>query len=203
MKTKFILLAMTILAFTGVQAQKMKVESGNFDFLKGQTELNVVFNYDNATFYKDKMSEAEYIEKRTKEIGEDKGKKEAETWQKDWEASKAGSFQDKFLSSFHKNMEKKKIKLTKGTDAKYTLVVETVWIYPGWFAGVMKQPAKVSTKLKFVETANPSNVLLTINSENAPGDIAFVGVANNNDRMAEGYAKTGKSLASFIEKKAK
>jgi len=87
--------------------------------------------------------------------------------------------------------------------APYTLIVQTTWIYPGWFAGVMKQHAKVSTLLRFIETANPSHVLLEINSEKAPGDIDFVGIPNTNDRIAEGYAKTGKSLAKFITKKIK
>jgi len=44
-------------------------------------------------------------------------------------------------------------------NAKYTLIVETVWLYPGWDAGVMKQPAKVTTNLKFIETANHDTVL--------------------------------------------
>lgn len=189
-----------IVAFTAsVSAQKMKVESGDFSFLKGQSDLKVVFDFSKTTFYNEKMSEEEYIAKRTKEIGDDKGKSEADKWLKDWEYSKENSFIDKFLASMNKNM---KIKASKDTDAKYTLIVETTWIYPGWFAGVMKQPAKVSASLKFVETANPGNVLLVVSSKNAPGD-NFVGVANNNDRIAEGYAKTGKSLAQMIGKKAK
>lgn len=197
MKIK-LLFALTVFA-TAVSAQKMKVESGDFSFLKGQTEIKVVFDFDKATFYNEKMSEQEYIAKRTKEIGDDKGKAEAEKWLADWEYSKANSFVEKFIASMNKNMD---IKASTDTDSKYTLIVETTWIYPGWFAGVMKQPAKVSTSLKFVETANPANVLLVINSRNAPGD-NFVGVANNNDRIAEGYAKTGKSLAKMIAKKAK
>lgn len=99
----------------------------------------------------------------------------------------------------NKNMN---IKASEDVDSKYTLIVETIWIYPGWFAAVMKQPAKVTTRLKFVETANPSNVLLVINSKDAPGD-NYIGVANNNDRIAEGYAKTGKSLARLINRRTK
>jgi hypothetical protein len=199
---KFILLAITVMAFTGAQAQKMKVESGTFDFLKGQSEINVVFNYENATYYKEKMTEEEYVAKRQKEIGEDKGKAEAEKWLKDWENSKQNDFIDKFITIFNKSMDKPKITAKKGTDAKYTVIVETVWIYPGWYVGFSKQPAKVSTNLKFIETANPGKVLLTISSKEAPGD-SFIGVANHNDRMAEGYAKTAKSLAGLIEKNIK
>ncbi|MEX0997325.1 MAG: hypothetical protein WDZ45_09785 [Flavobacteriaceae bacterium] len=184
---------------TTASAQRMKVESGDFSFLKGQTELKVVMDYSKSTFYKEEMSQEAYVAKRKKEIGDDKGKNEAEKWAADWEHSKKNTFIEKFLASMNKNMD---IKASEDADSKYTLIVETVWIYPGWFAAVMKQPAKVTTRLKFVETANPSKVLLVINSRNAPGD-SFVGVANNNDRIAEGYAKTGKSLAKMISKKVK
>jgi len=43
---------------------------------------------------------------------------------------------------------------------------------------------------------------LEIESKEAPGD-NFVGVPNNNDRIAEGYAKTAKTLAKKISKKVK
>src|SRR5690606_8384246 len=81
------------------------------------------------------------------------------------------------------------------------VIVKTTWIYPGWFAGVMAQAAKVSTIFRFVETADHSKVLLEIHSTKAPGNIQFVGIPNNNDRMSEGYAKTGKTLAALINKK--
>jgi hypothetical protein len=199
---KIMFLAFSIMAMATASAQKMKVESGSFDFLKGQSELNVVLDFDKATFYNEKMTEEEYIAKRKSEITKDKGASEASSWEKDWKASKSGSFKDKFILSFNKNIDSG-VKLAENTSAKYTVIVETTWIYPGWFAGVMKQPAKISTRLKFIETGKPGNVLLVIASENAPGDVGMVGVANNNDRMAEGYAKTGKSLAKLINKKMK
>lgn len=199
MKTTFFLVAFTALTLS-VSAQKMKIESGNLSFLKGQTEINVEFDFSNTTFYNEKMSEQDYINKRVKEIGDDKGKAEADKWLEDWNSSKEDSFTEKFISSFNKNGD---IQASEDDSAPYTLIVETVWIYPGWFAGVMKQPAKITTNLKFVETANRNNVLAVVSSKNAPGDGYFIGVANNNDRIAEGYAKTGKSLAGLVKKRAK
>src|SRR5690606_31677521 len=148
---------LVVLFFVGmatlVSAQKMKVVSGNFNFLKGQQELNLVMDYSKMKFYKENMDEAAYIQKREKEISGDKGIAEAKKWKDDWEHSKKVSFVDKFLASMNKNTS---IKTSENNlEAKYTLRVETVWIYPGWFGGVMKQPAKVSTVLKFVETNNP------------------------------------------------
>lgn len=181
--------------------QKMKVTSGNFDFLKGQTELNLQMDYSHVEFYKDNMNEAAYIAKQQKDIQKaGKSPDEFEKWKKDWEYSKNTQFVDKFLASMNKNTDIKTS--VNNPAAKYTLIVETVWIYPGWFGGIMNQPSKLSTLLKFVETSDPSHVLLEIDSKNAPGD-NFVGLPNNNDRISEGYAKTAKTLAHMIEKKIK
>ncbi|MDR2284921.1 MAG: hypothetical protein LBE37_17030 [Sphingobacterium sp.] len=179
-------------------SQKMKIVSGNFDFLKDQREINVEFDYRGMTFYNENISENEYIKRRENDITQNKGKAEAQRWRADWEDSRDRVFVNKFLSLVN---ERSPLQFDKNPDAKYTLIVQTEWIYPGWFGGVMAQKAKVSTQLRFVETANRSKSLLTISSDKAPGNIAFVGVPNNNDRMAEGYAKTGKSLAALLQKK--
>jgi len=184
-----------------MHAQKMKIVSGNYDFLKDQKELNLVMNFSDVKFYKENMDEAAYVLKREKEIL-DAGKSniEFEEWKQDWQHFKRTVFTNKFLASMNKNTSI--VTSINNNDAKYTLQVETVWIYPGWYAGVMAQPSKVSTILKFVETLNPTVVLLEIESKEAPGD-NFVGVPNNNDRIAEGYAKTAKTLAKKISKKVK
>lgn len=56
-------LVLTIFVFLMgmVSAQKMRVTSGNFDFLKGQTELNLKMDYSHVEFYKENMNEAAYI----------------------------------------------------------------------------------------------------------------------------------------------
>ena len=184
-----------------VLAQKMKVVSGSFDFLKGEKELNLQMDYTQMRFYKENMDENAYISKQEKDIQEaNKSPQEFEKWEKDWEYSKNTQFVDKFLASMNKNTDINTS--VNNPNAKYTLIVMTTWIYPGWFAGIMNQPSKLNTLLKFVETANPENVLLTIESIKAPGN-NFVGLPNNNDRISEGYAKTAKTLAKMIDKKVK
>ena len=84
-------------------------------------------------------------------------------------------------------------------NAKYTLIVDVVWIYPGWDVAMMKQPAKVSINLRIVETANRSNVLVEVTSEHAPGD-QWGNNFSNESRIGEGFAKTGKSFGKLIGK---
>ena len=183
-------------------AQKMKVESGDFAFLKGLKEVNVEFVYDNLKLYNDNRTNDEYVKVRTAEL-EEKTKGVGTAWAKKWVASRELIFAPKFLELMNRYLiEERSTTFGELPEAKYTLIVESVWIYPGYNAGVMKQPSKLTTKLTFVETANRSNTLLVINAKNAPGT-SFIGTYSNDDRIGESYAKTGKTLAGLILKKTK
>jgi hypothetical protein len=186
-----------------VTAQDMDVVKGDFSFLKDQTEINVEFDYSDLKLMKDNLTNDQYVAERVKDL-EEKGKGTGETWGKKWYASRDLSFEPKFLElmSVIYTKAKKDVAFKENlAQAKYTLIVDAAWIYPGYNIGFAKKPAKVSLNLKFVETANKNNVLLEIKSEEAPGDI-YIGSFSNEDRIAEGYAKTAKSLASMLLKKA-
>lgn len=186
-----------------MSAQKMNVTAGDFGFIKDQKQFNVEFDYSKMTLMKDKKTEEEYVKERSTELSE-KNKNAGALWEKKWESSKELIWNQKFLELINVvySKDNKDVSFLEGlNDAKYTLIVETVWIYPGWDAAVMKQPAKVSTKLLFVETANKSNILLEIESENAPGD-QWGNNFSNESRIGEGFAKTAKSLAKMLLKKA-
>ncbi|MXN89989.1 hypothetical protein GR160_02020 [Flavobacterium sp. Sd200] len=199
---KILLLAFLCVSTVGF-AQKMKVTKGDFKFLSGQKELNVEFNYSELKLLKENLTEEEYINQRTEDLNK-KTKGTGTTWAKKWAGSKEGIWNPKFMELLNKYYgAEKNVTVEEGlTSAKYTLIVDVVWIYPGWDAAVMKQPAKVSTVLRFVETANKSNVVLEIDSKEAPGD-QWGSNFSNETRVGEGFAKTAKSLAKMIEKKVK
>ena len=185
-------------------AQDMDVVKGDFAFLKDQKEINVEFTYDKLKVMDDNLSDDKYVADRVADLNEkDKGK--GEIWKKKWYSSRENAFQPKFVELVNTilNKAKKDLNFQEGaTSAKYTLIVEAVWVYPGYNVVMAKKGAKVTTNLKFVETANKGNVVLEIKSEKAPGDV-FGGSFSNEDRIAEGYAKTGKSLGQMIVKKTK
>lgn len=186
----------------GSFAQKIKVEAGSYDFLKGVKELNVEFDYSNLEMMKENLSESTYIDNRRDELNE-KNAGEGDRWEKKWENAKEGIWQPKFLDLVNAVVSKKNkgFKADEGlSSAKYTLIVEVKWIYPGWDVYVSKQPAKVTTTLKFVETDNRDNVLLEISSTDAPGD-GFGSNFSNESRIGEGFAKTGKSLGKEMWKR--
>jgi hypothetical protein len=184
-------------------AQDMDIVKGDFGFFAGEKEFNVEFDYSKLTLLKEKKTEAQYVADRAKDLNE-KAKGNGEVWKKKWEGAKDGIWQPKFVELVNTILTKgkKDVMFQEGlSSAKYTLVVEVVWIYPGWDVAMMKQAAKVSTNLKFVETANRSNVLLEIKSEEAPGD-QYGSQFSNETRIGEGFAKTGKSLGQMLVKKA-
>jgi len=185
-----------------VFAQDMNVVKGNFDFLKDQKEINTEFDYSNFTMMKENKPESQYVEEHIADLDK-KGKGNGNLWHKRWVVSKDQIWTPKFLEIGNIVMTKagKEVNFQEGLNTPYTLIVQTVWIYPGWDAGIMKQPAKVTTNLKFVETANKSNVLLEISSVDAPGD-QYGSNFNNETRIGEGYAKTAKSLSKLLLKKA-
>lgn len=186
----------------GLTAQDVKVKSGSYDFLKGVNELNVEFDYSNLEMMKEHSSESEYVENRKKELNE----KEAgvgDRWEREWNASKEHIWQPKFLKLVNEVVSKKNKEFNADEDlssAKYTLIVEVKWIYPGWDVYVSKKPAKLTTVLKFVETANRDNILLELKSIDAPGS-QFGAEFSNETRIGESFAKTGKTLGGLMWKK--
>jgi hypothetical protein len=200
MKKLFVLMLFTV--STVVFAQKFKIQSGDAKFLKGTEVVNVVFDYSEMKLMKENYTEEEYVPKRVDELNK-KTEGSGDLWKKQWERSKEELWNPKFIMLFNKVFSKENIntKLKENAESPYTLVVKVKWIYPGWDAGIMKQPAKVTTQLTFIET-DSKKVLCDIESTDAPGD-QWGSNFNNETRVGEGFAKTGKTLAQRLERSAK
>lgn len=196
-------LVFALLLITGtISAQDMNVVQGDFGFLKDQKEINIEFDYSNFTMMKENKPEAQYVEEHKIDLDK-KAKGNGNIWQKKWIAAREQIWTPKFLEIGNIVLSKagKELNFQEGLNTPYTLIVKTVWIYPGWDAGIMKQEAKVTTNLKFVDSTDKSKVLLEINSEEAPGD-QWGSTFSNESRIGEGYAKTAKTLSKMIIKKA-
>jgi len=202
MKNLRLPLMVLFIALTSVSfSQKIKIEDGDLSFLKGVTELNVVYDYSNMEVGKFKTEEA-YIDKKVSE----KNKKEAGTgdkWLESWNGSRERVYQPKFETLFNKVLAKKNMTIAEGrTDAKYTLIVKTVFIEPGYNIGISKKPSFVSFEYIFIETGT-ENVLCTMVQFKVPGAQAAGMDYDTSTRISESYAKAGKMLAGFIYKKIK
>jgi hypothetical protein len=199
---KKLLLLMLIAISSFAMAQKMKIQEGDLKFLQGQDVVNVVFDYNDVKLMKENISEQEYVSNRVAELNK-KISGNGDIWKKQWERSKEDLWNPKFISIFNTVLTKEKIntRLKENADSPYTLLVKVKWLYPGWDAGIMKQPAKVTTQLTFVDSKT-KKVLCDIESTDAPGD-QWGSNFSNESRVGEGFAKTGKTLAQKISKEVK
>jgi len=203
MKTKNLLAVLFLCVTLSVTAQDFQEERGNLSFLKDQKVVNVEFKYDNLRLMKDNVTEKEYVDER-REFLNNRNKGEGDNWLKKWEGARETFWEPKFLDLMRRTVtESKGIAFQKDApQASYTLIVDAQWIYPGWDAWVMKQKAKVTTVLSFVETNNRENVLYQIRSIEAPGD--QIGHNYSNElRIGEGFEKTAKSFGKLIIKRLK
>ncbi|SEW45579.1 hypothetical protein SAMN05421841_3348 [Chryseobacterium wanjuense] len=184
------------IATTVFAQSKINFESGNLDILKGQSEVNVQFLFENAKFQTDNYTEEQYLERRKKESLEKKTEKFWESWIGEWNNHRNVVFFNKFIDGL--NEKAKKIKFGKDLKTKYTLIIDSKWIYAGW-SGFVMQPGKLSTEIRIVETDNPSKVLTKIQTDKIEGTGSKVNYGMEYGRISAAYEKTGKELGKEIK----
>lgn len=198
---KNIFLIVTALLFVfsaNVNAQKMVLKQGDLKFLKGETSLNIQYDY--AGMRVGKYSDEEYVAKKTGEYNK-KEEGKGDTWAERWYADRELRFEPKFEALFSKYiLAKKVVDARQNNDgAKYTMIFKTVVTEPGFFLGFTSQPAYINAEVVFIEAGNPDKVLAVIQILKAPGNTGADWDAG--ERIKEAYAKSGKSLAKFLLKK--
>ncbi len=201
LKTHLFLAGMVFLSVSPLLAQKIELKSGSLEFLKGQTALNVEYNYDGLTV--GKITEQAYIEKNIAEYNSKEAGK-GDKWLQAWKSNRETRFEPKFEELLNKQFSERKIDLKPGKnpEARFTLVLKTINLEPGWNAAVMRAPAVISTEAGFYETKDRSKQLAVITILKAPGRDAMGYDFDVGYRLQEGYAKTGKELGAFLAKKA-
>ncbi|KPE51334.1 hypothetical protein [Chryseobacterium indologenes] len=199
---KKLLLLLFIAFVTTVYAQnQINYEWGNLDFLKDQTEVNVEMKWNNPLFQAENMTETQYLEKRKAETLAKKGEEAWGKWIAEWENFKKSQYIDYFFKGI--NGKSKKIAFKSDVKTKYTLIIDTKWIYAGWHGGLIGQEGKLTSDLIFVETDHPEKVVMKL-----AGD-KILGKPQNKDfvweygRIAGAYEATGKELGKIVKKLTK
>lgn len=195
-------MAISFLAADAAIAQRVDLRSGDVNVLSGQKTVNVEYDY--SSFGVGKFAtEQEYLDKKSAEYNaKEAGKGDA--WKKAWVEDRKNRYEPKFEELFNKGLEDKGITaVTARPDAQYTLIVKTRFVEPGFNVGVMRKNAYVDYEIDLVESGNKSNKVAEIAMRNVPGG-QFGGFDfDTGVRIAESYAKAGKSLAAFLDKKLK
>jgi hypothetical protein len=198
---KIVLIALSLMILTGmsIQAQKIVLKSGSFDFLSGQKVLLVKYDYSNLSVGKfDK--EDDYVTEKVAEYNKSEAGK-GDKWKASWFSDRESRYEPKFELLFNEYLEPKGIKCDKkGADAKYEILVHTTFIEPGFNVGVMRKDASINAEIKFIEIATGKEVAF-VTVDACPGRGGMGYDFDTGFRIEEAYAKLGKSMAAFIGKK--
>lgn len=199
MKTiKFALIALFSGILSAGFAQKITVLEGDLKVLKGETVLNVQYDWDGIAVGKFSKEE-EYINKKVSEYNE-KEPGRGDKWRESWNGDKIGRFQPEFEKLFNKYSGKLNLYLGNEKAAKYTAIVKTTFIEPGFNVYVTKKPASIDLTITIVETDNPGKVVAKIVSKANPGRSYGMNDYDTGLRISESYALAGKKLAAFFVK---
>lgn len=198
MKLKSILvLAITVIAFTSqLAAQKINLTSGSIKEIIKEKNINIQYDYSDFQVGK-AGSEADYIAKKVAEYNKDEPGK-GEKWQAGWVDARKNRYEPKFEELINKMLEKNGIVHGNFADAKYTLIVKTTFVEPGFNVGVMKQPAYVSFEFTYVETSSPSTIVAKMTLLKVVGSQMMGYDFDMGSRIAESYAKAGKILGKYL-----
>lgn len=191
-----------VVSFTS-NAQKVKLVKGSLDVLKSETLLNVEFIYDDFGVGKFKK-EKDYTDKKVSEYNADEAGR-GDKWLAAWNSDKQGRYPAKFIELYDKAMNKagKAIINLNQSGTKYTMIVETTFLEPGFNAYVVKEYANCNLTIKIVETANKSNVIAELTIYKSPGRTYGFSDFDTGIRISEAFAAAGKALSKYVLKALK
>lgn len=192
---KPLLLAALVIIASAASAQKLKETEGSFNALKGQSKVNVEFDY--SDFNVGKLTEKDYLAKRTKELNEKEAGR-GDKWKALWVSDRKNRYEPHFFEQFNKQSG-----LTGGSfpDAKYTIIVKVTRIEPGFnIPMVMQKNAENDTELILVETSNKGKALGKITATKAVGRTFGGNDWDTGIRIEESFELLGKTLGKYIAK---
>ena len=192
---KYLYSLFLILTFVTANAQE-KVLKGSFKALKDIAAYNVIFDYTGQKIAHFKDEEAFLKDKMGKRNGE-----KAQDFRKRWYDDRENKYEPAFIDYFNERM-KGKATVAKDASQKYTILIKTNWIYPGYNVGIGAQESKISAVMTVYETANPDNILLEVEYDKS------IGIApdheknayDSGDRIAGAYEKLAKNFTLQLKR---
>lgn len=198
---KIMMLMLSGLIFCAGTVTAQKLKSGSFSALKGQTTINLQYDYSKMAVGKFK-NEQDYINKRVADMNK-KDAGSGDDWAKAWVADR----DNRFHPMFEKNLNNKLdvvgvIARQNATDAKYTLIMHIVFTEPGYNVGVTRMDAYINAFVDLVETANPETILGTMEMKGVQS-VNMAGYDfDTGGRIQSCYDRAGDWLGAFLLKNA-
>ncbi len=187
---KFIYLFIVLIT-VNTFSQKLKIKEGNLDELKGVISYNLEFDYHNL----------EIINYASEEVFlKEKVKRKSKIFKTKWFSNRKNVYQPFFESTFNNYfIKKKKITVSEhNTDAKYTILVKSLKLYPGYNVTMAWESAKLWAEVVIYKTKHPKQIVF----RSKPIKI-YQGYYDMNmgKRIANAYGVLAQTTAKFLKKK--
>jgi hypothetical protein len=200
-KLKTISLAWAFGLFFNANAQKITEGDETLSFLKGEKNFNIEYVYDGMMV--GKKTEADYKAEKVKAYNEKQPGK-GDRWAEKWVNSRSMVYEPMFEELINKILFKEKTGASAAKnqkDAKYTIVVKTIMLEPGFNSFAMKVNPYCDFEVSWVEKGT-GKVMAKAFLNNVMGV-----VVNDNDwdfdpsnRIKECFAKAGKMIGVKMSK---
>lgn len=183
---KLLLVVLTIGLAVAVQAQKV---TGDISCLKGQSQINITFDYQGVTY--DGDSESKYL--KNENLAKDS------EWRTAWTSTyRTEKWEPRLTEDLNKEIAKKKMECGDFPEATYTIIVKLVDIDPGSFAGPMSVPAKITANASIVNTET-NEVMATIELKKIAYNPYFT-APRPELRVAEAFSCVGELIGKKLSK---
>jgi hypothetical protein len=176
-----------------------KLESGSVGVLKGQSVINLQYDYSKMAVgkYKD---EKDYVANRTTDMNKKKPG-DGDRWAEAWKNDRTSKFQPMLEKNLNDIVGKFNVSCKENaTDAKYTLIIRTTFTEPGYNIGITRQNAWIKLEIDLVETANPGTVLASMIMKREDSVNMFGYDYDTGTRIQSAYDRAGDHLGSFLIK---
>jgi len=170
----------------GISAQKFKPVP---TFLKGEQQINVIFDYSKIKF--DKDAQNKYYEYKGKE------------WVEEWEGKRKEANESYFISTF--NQETSKIGLMFGSypEAQYTLIVDVLNCDFGAYAGPFSVPAKIKGDMQIVKTGTSETLSIAATFKEKQNPYSVIGTPVDFDRISLAFGELAEEVGETLVKALK
>lgn len=196
-----ILVLLFLLSSDLVSGQKLR--SGNLMVLRGQTLLNLQYDYSGMAVGKF-SNENDYVADRTADLNKSKPGS-GDIWASKWVSNRASTFQPKFEQELNARINEFRIMAKEGQDdAKYTLIIHTTFTEPGFNAFVKKR-AEINLTVTLVETSAKDRSLAVIDMPEMKNEQEAFHYGEQYDtglRISTCYERAGEKLGKFLAKTA-
>jgi len=196
------LLIMGAFLFPGMTTYaQAKLASGDAHVLKGQSVINLQYDYSNMAVGKFKSAD-DYVADRVADMNKKKPG-DGDRWAEAWKNDRTSRFQPMFEKNLNARLEKFGVTgKQNATDAKYTLIVKTIFTEPGYNIGISRMNAWIKMEVNLVETANPGSVLAKIMMKREDSKNMMGYDYDTGGRIQSAYDNAGEDLGSFLVKNA-